>query len=93
MIGKIRFGLLAGGQQVGSLSAQNWRRAWNFSITDHTGAEVARVTKTWEGFGRSMFTTADNYVVQLHRPLTDPLASMVLASALTVDTVLKQSGD
>jgi len=78
--------------QVGSLNAQNWR-AWNFSITDHTGTEVARVTKTWEGLGRSMFTTADNHVVQLHRPLADPLASMVLASALTVDTVLKQSSD
>jgi hypothetical protein len=40
--------------------------------------------------GKTMFTTADNYVVQIHRPLQDPLASMVVASALTVDTALKQ---
>jgi|GEM_PF-5921269 len=40
-----------------------------------------------------MFTTADHYVIQLHRLLADPLASMVLASALTVDTVLKQGSD
>lgn len=38
------------------------------------------------------FTTADNYVVRIHRPLAEPLRRMVLASALTVDTVLSQEG-
>ena len=33
---------------------------------------------------------ADNYVVQIHRPLEDPLRSLVVAAALTVDTALKQ---
>jgi len=33
MISKIRFGLLADGQQVGSLSAQNWRRGTSGSPT------------------------------------------------------------
>ena len=37
-----------------------------------------------------MFTTADNYVVQIHRPLRGPAASLVVATALTVDTALKQ---
>ena len=89
MIGKIRFGLQAGGTAYGSLNAENWR-AWNFSIQDHTGTEVARITKTWEGLAKTMFTTADNYVVQIHRQLEDPLRSLVVASALTVDTALKQ---
>ncbi len=89
MIGKIRFGLEAGGQEIGSLNAQNWR-AWNFSIQDHTGSEVARITKTWEGLLTTLFTTADKYMVQIARPLTDPLLSLVVASALTVDTALKQ---
>ena len=71
-IGKIRFSLEAGGQQWGSINAENWR-AWNFNIQDHTGAEVARITKTWEGLAKTMFTTADNYVVHIHRPLQDPL--------------------
>jgi hypothetical protein len=88
-IGKINFALTANGQQVGAIKAENWR-AWNFAITDHTGTEVARITKTFEGLARTMFTTADNYVVQIHRPLADPLLSMVVASALTVDTALKQ---
>lgn len=89
VFGKIRFGLEAGGYEVGSLNAENWR-AWNFALLDHTGAEVARITKTWEGLLTTMFTTADKYVVQIHRPLTDPLRSLVVAAALTVDTALKQ---
>ena len=89
MIGKIHFGLESGGQTVGSINAENWR-AWNFNIQDAAGNEVARITKTWEGLAKTMFTTADNYVVQLHGELQEPLRSMVVASALCVDTALKQ---
>jgi uncharacterized protein YxjI len=88
-IGKIRFAFESGGRQWGSLNAENWR-AWNFNIQDHNGMEVARITKTWEGLAKTMFTTADNYVVQMHRPLQEPLRSLVVASALGVDTALKQ---
>jgi uncharacterized protein YxjI len=87
--GKIRFDLVVGGQLVGAIQAENWR-AWDFAISDGSGREVARITKTWEGLARTMFTTADNYVVQVHQRLEEPLASLVLASALTVDTALKQ---
>jgi uncharacterized protein YxjI len=89
VIGKINFTLEAGGQEVGSIKGENWR-AWNFSIRDHTDTEVARITKTWEGMAKTMFTTADNYVVQIHKPLAEPLRSLVVASALSVDTALKQ---
>ena len=88
-IGKIRFSLESGGHSWGSINAENWR-AWNFNIQDHAGVEVARITKTWEGLAKTMFTTADNYVVQLHRPLDDPLRTLVVAAALAVDTALKQ---
>ncbi|MGI8663131.1 MAG: phospholipid scramblase-related protein [Acidimicrobiales bacterium] len=87
--GKIRFGLEAGGHVYGTISAENWR-AWNFNIQDHNGTEVARITKTWEGLAKTMFTTADNYVLQIHSPLEDPLRSLVVAAALCVDTALKQ---
>ncbi len=89
MIGKIRFGLMVDGKPVGSLNAQNWR-AWDFQILDVTGTEVARIKKTFEGLAKTMFTTADNYVVHVHQPLQDPLLSLVVASALCVDTALKQ---
>ena len=88
-IGKIRFSLESGGQTYGSINAENWR-AWNFSIVDESGTEVARITKTWEGLAKTLFTTADNFVVHIHRPLDEPLRSLVVASALGVDTALKQ---
>jgi uncharacterized protein YxjI len=89
VVGKIRFSLRAGGAEVGLLAAENWR-AWNFAISDTSGSEVARITKTWEGLLKTAFTTADNYVVQVHEPLVEPLRSLVVAAALCVDTALKQ---
>ena len=89
MIGKINFSLQAGGYSYGAIKAENWR-AWNFRIEDHTGNEVARITKTFEGIAKTMFTTADNYVVQIHAAMPQPLNALVVASALCVDTALKQ---
>ena len=88
-VGKIHFGLVAGGRRVGSIRAENGR-AWNFSITDEAGVEVARITKTWEGLAKTLLTTADNYVVEITRPVDEPLRSLVVAAALGVDTALKQ---
>ncbi len=88
-IGKIRFGLESGGRQYGLIQGENWR-AWNFAIKDHTDTEIARITKTWEGLAKTVFTTADNYVVHIHRPLEEPLRSLVVAAAVSVDTALKQ---
>lgn len=87
--GKIRFAMFAADRQVGELRAENWR-AWDFSIIDETGAEVARIKKTWEGLAKTLFTNADNYVVRIHDTVAEPLLSLVIASALTVDTALKQ---
>lgn len=89
MIGKIRFGLMAGEHRVGSINGENWV-AWNWNIQDATGGEIGRITKTFVGLAKAMFTTADNYVVQVHRPLEEPLRSLVVAAAVSVDTALKQ---
>lgn len=90
MVGKIRFDLTdAGGRRLGGIFGENWR-AWNFRIEDAEGREVARITKTWEGLAKTMFTTADNYVVQIHARQPEPLNSLIIASALSVDTALKQ---
>ncbi len=92
VFGKIHFTLQAGGHTYGAIKAENWR-AWNFRIEDHTGTEVARITKTFEGFAKAMFTTADNYVVQIHTQLAQPLNALVVAAALCVDTALKQDSN
>lgn len=89
VFGKISFAINAGGIQIGAIKGENWR-AWNFAVVDQAGTEVARITKTWEGLAKTMFTTADNYVLQIHHQLPEPLRSLVVATALTVDTALKQ---
>ncbi|NNE74029.1 MAG: DUF2510 domain-containing protein [Acidimicrobiales bacterium] len=89
MFGKIRFAFEVDGETIGSMHAENWR-AWNFSLQDRSGTEVARITKTWEGLAKTLFTTADNYVLQIDQPVAGPLRTLVVASALVVDTALKQ---
>ncbi len=88
-MGKIKFALMGPSGQVGMISAENWR-AWNFRISDAGDAEVARITKTWEGLARTMFTTADHYVVQIHTTIAEPLHSLAVAAAVSVDLALKQ---
>jgi hypothetical protein len=90
MIGKIHFGLVdAQGQDQGSIRAENWR-AWDFSIQDTEGAEVGRITKTWEGLARTLFTTADHYVLEVSAPVSTTMRQLMLAAAAGVDLALKQ---
>lgn len=89
VFGKIKFALEIGGKQIGAIKAENWR-AWDFAIENADGREVARVTKKFEGLARAVFTTADNYIVDIHEELSQPLASLVVAAALSIDTALKQ---
>jgi uncharacterized protein YxjI len=90
MIGKIHFGLVdAQGQDQGSIRAENWR-AWDFSIQDPAGTEVGRITKTWEGLARTLFTTADHYVLEVSAPVSTTMRQLMLAAAAGVDLALKQ---
>jgi uncharacterized protein YxjI len=91
MVGKIRFGLHdAQGHELGSINAENWI-AWDFSIEDANGNEVARITKTWEGLAKTAFTTADDYLLEVNEQnLPGPMRQLILASAAGVDLALKQ---
>jgi hypothetical protein len=90
VFGKINFGVhSADGTLLATLKAENWR-AWDFRIELPSGIEVARVTKTWEGYARTYLTNADQYVVRVHQVLGEPLRSLVFAVVLTVDVALKQ---
>jgi uncharacterized protein YxjI len=90
VFGKIDFGLFAAnGELVAMLKAENWR-AWDFRVELPSGVEIARLTKTWEGFARTYLTNADQYVVRVHQVLGDPLRTLVFAAILSVDVALKQ---
>jgi len=88
--GKIKFDLEdPTGQSLGMIKAENWR-AWNFAIVDPMDREIGRITKTWEGLAKTMFTTADNYVLEVDPSVQGKLRLMALASAAGVDLALKQ---
>lgn len=89
-IGKAQIKIINGEQHIGTIFAEDYR-AWNFSVKDSEESEIATITKTWEGFTQAIFTSADNYVVQIKQDLSDPMHSLVLAAALGVDLILKQN--
>ncbi len=91
VIGKVRFSLeRADGTELGSLNAENWR-AWDFSIQDVSGREVARITKKWAGLLKEGFTTADNYVFTVTDGAVDrDFRLLMLGAAAAIDTALKQ---
>ena len=54
--------------------------------------EIGMITKKWAGIAKEMFTTADKYNVQLTSTnLTREHKIAILASAITIDMVLKES--
>jgi uncharacterized protein YxjI len=88
-LGKARFTLTGpSGEPAGEVQARNWR-AKDFSIVDATGRQVGEVNKKFAGL-RELFTDADNYVVHVDPSTPEPLRSLVVASCLTIDTIMKQ---
>jgi hypothetical protein len=89
IIRSLRFTFESRGKTLGSINVADLA-SWDFSIQDAVGDELALITKTWAGLIKETFTKGDNYMVQIHRPLQEPLRSLVIASALVVDTVVRQ---
>lgn len=69
-------------------SARSWR-ARGFAIIDAAGRQIANVTKQWRGLVTETFTDADTYVVDLG-DTEEPMRSLALATALSVDVIMKQ---
>ncbi|MFI5609658.1 scramblase [Amycolatopsis sp. NPDC051903] len=76
-----RFTFVVGGHEVGSVTATG-RQSWDVVIENHAGTEIARLGAPPSG------TTDDTYVAEIPRQLPEPLASLVVATALTIDTAL-----
>lgn len=65
--------------------------SWEFSFKAGE-RELGRVTKKWAGLGQEMFTSADNYVLEIRPdvPADHPARPLILASVLVIDMVLKE---
>jgi uncharacterized protein YxjI len=69
----------------------DWK-GWNFKFLDVSGQEIGVVTKKWAGFGKEMFTSADNYMIALSEdaPRGPQAAALLLAAGLAIDIVFKE---
>jgi uncharacterized protein YxjI len=65
--------------------------SWDFRfIKDEQ--EFAQVSKKWAGLGREMFTSADNYMLEIDEkvPAGNKLRLLILAAVMCIDMVLKE---
>ena len=64
---------------------------WNFKFLKGEKT-VAKVTKKWSGIGKEMFTSADNYILEINDTVdkTDPLRLLIFAAVICIDMVLKE---
>lgn len=66
----------------------DWK-GWNFRFLSG-GTELGTVTKKWAGLGKELFTTADNYIININGTPDPAVNLLLLAAGLAVDTVLKE---
>lgn len=64
---------------------------WDFRFMKDS-LELAHVTKKWAGLGKELFTSADNYVLEIADgvPPDGVLKRLILAAVMCIDMVLKE---
>ena len=65
---------------------------WDFQFTNLHGKQLARVTKKWAGLGKELFTSADNYILQIQDdvPPGHVVRPLIFAAVMCIDMVLKE---
>mgnify|MGYP001809881182 CR=1 FL=1 len=65
--------------------------SWEFTFR-MGDMELAKVSKKWAGLGKELFTSADNYVLQINNAIQpdNPVRQMILAAVMCIDMVLKE---
>jgi uncharacterized protein YxjI len=79
----------ANGQTVCQLKGK-WT-SWDFRFLAGE-TELAKVTKKWAGLGKELFTSADNYILDISPqvPQDNPVRQLILAAVMCIDLVLKE---
>ena len=72
-------------QQIAEVKG-SWK-SWDFKFIDAQNNELGIVSKKWMGFGKELFTSADNYMVSLN---DSKHSMMLLLAALALDTVFAE---
>jgi hypothetical protein len=78
----------AHGQFLGDLQTDNWV-AWDFRIMDSHIRKVATITRDWAGLDRTKFPRPDDYVVRIREQVHEPLRTLVVACALSLEIAVR----
>ncbi len=65
--------------------------SWDFKFVKDN-VEFAHVSKKWAGLGKELFTSADNYMLEINKdlPAENPMRMLILAAVMSIDMVLKE---
>lgn len=65
---------------------------WEFKFTDTSGNELGTVSKKWAGFGKELFTSADNYMISLSPAAQDKkeIMPLLIMAGIAIDVVFKE---
>ena len=85
-----RFDVLDANDEVLCTLKGKWT-SWDFKFIKDD-IEFAHVSKKWAGLGKEMFTSADNYMLDINPkvPQDNPMRLLILAAVMCIDMVLKE---
>ncbi len=65
--------------------------SWDFKFVKENN-EYGHVSKKWAGLGKEMFSSADNYMLEINDAVAkdDPMRILILAAVICIDMVLKE---
>jgi hypothetical protein len=73
---------------LGDLQSDNWL-SWDMRIVDSHGRQIATIGRDFTGLDRTKFSKPDDYVVRITKPVHEPLRTLVLACALSLEVTVK----
>lgn len=77
------------GREIGMLKG-DWL-GWNLQVVDGQERPLATITKKWAGVGKELFTSADNYIIDLSDEVKDAdMRRLLFAAPITADMVYKE---
>lgn len=85
-----RFDVLDKNEQLVCTLEGTWM-AWDFYFKQGD-TTLAHVTKQWKGLGAELFTSADNYVLEINPdvPHDSDVRQLIFAAVMCIDMVLKE---
>ena len=85
-----KFDVLDSNDQIICTLKGKWT-SWDFKFMQGNN-ELASVSKKWAGFGKELFTTADNYMLSINETVgkDDPARILILAAVMCIDMVIKE---